>query len=263
MPRSRPKPKSQPTLKPEAKFEPAEIIPPTFQPIHALHFAELGAIWDGDKRIPSAVSRRSWAFARNLNPNNVNKWWYRQRALVRKARVRMLRDTYELPVGTPPVIEVKCEEEKVDICASSDGSEASESLRLDALDAHNLGSDDTLVDGLVPNVKMELRKGAYTRAYTRLFSSLGLISRPSSPCSESRQGSLPPSSPPARSPSPFVSCYPLSLPGSDTDWNVTSDSEDAMPLNEYDNELWCRGIILAARSLFSVSKFTPRLQRIA
>lgn len=237
---------------------------PTFQPIHALHFAELGAIWDSDQRIPSAASRRAWALARNLNPTNVHKWWCRQRMLVKKSRSRMPQGTYELPVGTPPVIEVKLEETKVDICAPGDGSEAGGSPRPDALGADNLGSDDTLVDAIASNVKIEPRKGAYTRAYARLFSSPGLISRPSSPCSDSRQSSLPPSSPP-RSPSPFALCYPLSLPASDADWDVTSDPEDTMPLDDANDELWRRGIILAGRFLFSVSKFTPRLppQRIA
>ena len=175
----------------------------------------------------------------------------------------MLWDTYELPVGTPPVIEVKCEETTLNICVSGDGSEAGKSPRPDALGADNLGSDDTLVEAISSNPKMERRKCAYTRAYTRLFSSPAPISRPSSPCSDSRHSSLSPTSTPARSPSPLF-CYPLFLPSSNADLDTACGTEESMPLENADDELWSGGIILTARLFFSASTFTPYLhtQRI-
>ncbi|KAF9529593.1 hypothetical protein CPB83DRAFT_893397 [Crepidotus variabilis] len=75
-----------------------------FQPIHAVHFLELNKIWNADLRIPSAGSRRAWAAARNLNPNNVHAWWYRRRTVAKKLRIKIPHDSYELEVGIPPEI---------------------------------------------------------------------------------------------------------------------------------------------------------------
>lgn len=78
--------------------------PTPFQQIHALHFEELSKAWETDRRIPSVKSRRAWAEARNLKPHNVHSWWYRRRPLARKLKIKIPHGTYELDIGTPPII---------------------------------------------------------------------------------------------------------------------------------------------------------------
>lgn len=75
-----------------------------YRPIHPLHSAELSALWPADPRIPTPASRTAWALARDLNPINVNAWWYRRRKVAKKLRVKIPRDEYVLDIGTPPVI---------------------------------------------------------------------------------------------------------------------------------------------------------------
>ena len=78
---------------------------PAFSPITLAHFDELWSIWTADKRIPTTRSRKQWSAARNLNPITVNTWWARRKARAKKSGIPIPEDTYELPVGTPPVIE--------------------------------------------------------------------------------------------------------------------------------------------------------------
>jgi hypothetical protein len=61
-------------------------------------------IWPPDRRIPSVASRRAWAFARNLNLDSVNCWWYRRKLVSSRARLTIPKNTYELDVGTPPTL---------------------------------------------------------------------------------------------------------------------------------------------------------------
>ncbi|KAJ7125619.1 hypothetical protein C8R43DRAFT_1029596, partial [Mycena crocata] len=75
------------------------------------HFDELALIWPADPRIPSPESRRAWALARNLAPSNVHKWFQRRRPIAKKLRLKIPNDTYELPVGNPPVITIVIKDE--------------------------------------------------------------------------------------------------------------------------------------------------------
>ncbi|KIL65285.1 hypothetical protein M378DRAFT_32591, partial [Amanita muscaria Koide BX008] len=67
--------------------------------IPPVHLEELAAIWDADKRMPSASSRRAWALARRLRPDQVNNWFYRKKGAAKKNGIVLPRETYELPVG--------------------------------------------------------------------------------------------------------------------------------------------------------------------
>ena len=70
--------------------------------IPAIHLEELAAIWNADKRTPTAASRRAWALARNVSPVKVNNWWYRKKTLARKNGIVLPEETYDLPVGIVP-----------------------------------------------------------------------------------------------------------------------------------------------------------------
>jgi len=69
----------------------------------------LAQIWEGDRRIPTSASRRAWSLARNINAANVNTWWYRQKAVAKKAKIIIPHGTYDLPIGNPPDLSVKIE----------------------------------------------------------------------------------------------------------------------------------------------------------
>lgn len=68
------------------------------------HILELQEIWILDKRMPTADSRRAWATARNLGTRNVSNWFYRKQRTAKTAGIELLTDTYELPIGTPPML---------------------------------------------------------------------------------------------------------------------------------------------------------------
>ncbi|PPQ79748.1 hypothetical protein CVT24_010122 [Panaeolus cyanescens] len=72
--------------------------------MHAVHYAELKAIWPANPRIPSTVSRRAWAVARNLDPQRVNSWWSRAKLSAKLRGVCIPDESYELDVGVPPEI---------------------------------------------------------------------------------------------------------------------------------------------------------------
>lgn len=160
-----------------------------YQRLQQVHFDELTRIWDGDRRIPSASSRRAWAEARNLNPVNVNSWWYRRRDYAKKLRIKIPKDTYELEAGEPPPVPVKEEvkEEElstVSLFASSDGT---------LVDVHH-PSDDTVFNASLYDSSELAQDGTddKNRAYTQ-------VSSP--PRRKCRVGytPLPPSSPISRS----------------------------------------------------------------
>ncbi|KAF8649405.1 hypothetical protein AX16_005846 [Volvariella volvacea WC 439] len=83
------------------------------------HYDELRAIWEADKRIPTVKSRRKWCEARNIGTQAVNRWWSRRKQEAKKVGITIPDETYELPVGTPPVIEekpnIKQEPESIDV----------------------------------------------------------------------------------------------------------------------------------------------------
>ncbi|KAJ7366611.1 hypothetical protein DFH08DRAFT_1003802 [Mycena albidolilacea] len=82
-----------------------------------VHFDELFAIWPADPRIPSVESRRAWSLARNITPSyvhNASFWFSRRRPVAKKLRLKIPAETYELPVGTPPVVPIVIKDEPVD-----------------------------------------------------------------------------------------------------------------------------------------------------
>ncbi|KAF9466321.1 hypothetical protein BDZ94DRAFT_1306313 [Collybia nuda] len=85
--------------------------PQVYQPMALAHLDELAKIWDADKRTPSVLSRRAWALARNLKPEQVHRWWYRRKKVAKKARITIPNGSYELPIGTPPTIDQLVKEE--------------------------------------------------------------------------------------------------------------------------------------------------------
>ncbi len=88
-------------------------------------------LWEADRRIPSVNSRRAWAEARNLKPHNVHNWWYRRRPLARKLKIKIPRETYELDVGTPPIIPLPEEVSKEQIAENDDSVGSDSTLPVD------------------------------------------------------------------------------------------------------------------------------------
>ena len=123
-----------------SSFYDQPVTKPNYDPIAPVHFEELSNIWENDRRIPTAASRTAWSLARNLNPINVNSWWYRRKVVAKKFKIKIPGDSYELDVGIPPLVVVKLEELPTSICATkSAGSDP-------AFTDSNSGAGDTLVD---------------------------------------------------------------------------------------------------------------------
>ncbi|KAK7061117.1 hypothetical protein VNI00_000853 [Paramarasmius palmivorus] len=80
---------------------------PTLQGIPKVNILELEFIWELDHRIPSLRSRRDWALARNLDPQNVHRWFWRKRSYARSKGIDVPPESeiYDLEIGVPPVIE--------------------------------------------------------------------------------------------------------------------------------------------------------------
>ncbi|RDB29968.1 hypothetical protein Hypma_013751 [Hypsizygus marmoreus] len=170
---------------------------PHSQPPAPEHLLELTAIWDADQRTPSVLSRRAWALARNLRVDAVQRWWHRRRQTAKRAGETLLEETYELDVGTPPVLveAVKAEEQEEEGGGKGHGvvrntRGRAKRAKAEAQDLDTMLSSDTLVFSSPASRK---------RAYIHRSSSLP-TSRSPSP--------LPPSSPPRLSSSPA----PLSPP---------------------------------------------------
>ncbi|KAI3619937.1 hypothetical protein WG66_002961, partial [Moniliophthora roreri] len=70
---------------------------------------ELDAIWEADKRTPTLQSRRNWANARKINPQLVNRWYWKKKSYAKRQGVQLPSDTemYELDVGIPPEIQLE------------------------------------------------------------------------------------------------------------------------------------------------------------
>lgn len=119
-------------------FDYQSVTKPSYDPIAPAHFAELSNIWENNRRIPTIASRVAWSLARNLNPINVNSWWYRRKVVAKKFKIKIPDDSYELDVGTPPLVIVKSEELPRAIYAPESASSDP------ALP--NSGAGDTLVD---------------------------------------------------------------------------------------------------------------------
>ncbi|KAF6759425.1 hypothetical protein DFP72DRAFT_134905 [Ephemerocybe angulata] len=72
---------------------------PTYKRLTANHFAQLHAIWDADRRIPTVASRRAWANARGVNPDNVHGWWSRRAQKAKAMGIECSREAYDMEVG--------------------------------------------------------------------------------------------------------------------------------------------------------------------
>ncbi|KIJ98422.1 hypothetical protein K443DRAFT_627921 [Laccaria amethystina LaAM-08-1] len=101
---------SQGTSTSNKRLRKSEKATPAYQAPSTIHFEELAQIWEGDQRIPTAASRRAWCLARNINPANINNWWYRRKVVAKKAKITIPEGTYDLPIGNPPDLS-KVEEE--------------------------------------------------------------------------------------------------------------------------------------------------------
>ncbi|THU99004.1 hypothetical protein K435DRAFT_514790 [Dendrothele bispora CBS 962.96] len=89
-------------------FQRTKIPPANLQELHALLDA------DPAKRLPSLISRRRWAEARNLDVDVVHRWWRRQRFKAKKNKYLVSdAETYDIPVGTPPIIDPETEEQQL------------------------------------------------------------------------------------------------------------------------------------------------------
>ncbi|KAJ7432342.1 hypothetical protein FB451DRAFT_1573177 [Mycena latifolia] len=94
-----------------------------------VHIEELSVIWPADPRIPSVESRRAWAIARNIIPGKVHDWFSHRRRTAKKLRLKIPAETYELPVGTPPVIPVVVKDEPVEPDVPPTTAQPSKSLK--------------------------------------------------------------------------------------------------------------------------------------
>jgi hypothetical protein len=64
---------------------------------------ELWSIWRADPRVPSIISRRSWAISRNANPRLVDSWFLRRKTCAKKAGQPIPDGLYDLPLN-PPIV---------------------------------------------------------------------------------------------------------------------------------------------------------------
>lgn len=201
---------------------------PQFQSIHVVHFAELNALWELDRRIPSITSRKAWADARNLKPQNVHSWWYRRRILARKLKIKIPLGNYELEIGTPPEIPPPATKPDPEVESLLDTlSDTARSSTGMAVSSDNLPPTSYFVEKNPYFEALASEMSAYIRSSSPVCPSLvqESFSRSSSP--------LPPSSPPlSSSPSEFVALSPfpdacsLSLP---EDIMLCDDSDDCEP----------------------------------
>lgn len=189
--------------------------PSNYDTPSSLHYKELFAIWAVDMRTPTADSRRRWAMARNLDAAKFNNWWYRRKMLAKKAGIKIPDGTYELDVGTPPVISpdpVKLESHEDEVCVRVDPTGSSDiDVRLSSAaptlcDGPN-GSDELLIPSSDTAISTDYPEATEKCAYTHV----SLLSRSSptvrgsvspvihAPASSS-PGYLPCSSPPITSP---------------------------------------------------------------
>lgn len=66
-----------------------------------VHLNELNAIWASNPEVPSVVSRRAWAEARNIDPAKVHTWFSRRKCNTLAKGGQVFEGSYELPVDAP------------------------------------------------------------------------------------------------------------------------------------------------------------------
>ncbi|KAJ7935428.1 hypothetical protein B0H13DRAFT_475185 [Mycena leptocephala] len=106
--------RAQPAAQPKGTNTQVQATPAETGRLALVHFDELFAIWPADPRIPSVESRRAWALARNITPSYVHAWFQRRRPAAKKLKLKIPDETYELPVGTPPVVPIVIKDEPVE-----------------------------------------------------------------------------------------------------------------------------------------------------
>ncbi|KAG6911281.1 hypothetical protein DXG01_002120 [Tephrocybe rancida] len=130
------------------KVEEKENALVILQPLSLIHLDELHKIWGADKRIPTVESRREWAAARNLAPQDVHRFFSRQKGLVKKKHRGLPKGTYTLPVGTPPVIK-----EKEEVPPPNQRCRKARRLTIKAEQSDDLPTSYTLVASSPPKKK--------------------------------------------------------------------------------------------------------------
>ena len=198
------------------------------------HLTELSGIWNTDKRMPTPESRRAWALARRLKSEVVHRWWYRHKQLAKKAGIKLPKETYDLPVGTPPTIEMPVKQEEL-------GHEDDDpKTRLLQIRLNHEKVDDNRLEHSSPATTLRTVKDLDSDCLTlRSSSPPGIYSRHAYTHSvNSARSSLPPSSPPSSS---TPSCSPPYPPGPDVPLflptvvpkaSLEPENKDALPL-------WC------------------------
>ncbi|KAH8827399.1 hypothetical protein DL96DRAFT_1710527 [Flagelloscypha sp. PMI_526] len=65
---------------------------------------ELENIWENNRRIPTAASRRQWALARNIEPSRVHHWFSNRVRKARQEGIPVTPGEYHLDVGNPKML---------------------------------------------------------------------------------------------------------------------------------------------------------------
>ena len=171
-------------------------------------------------------SRRAWAEARNLKPHNVHSWWYRRRPLARKLKIKIPHGTYELDIGTPPIIPPPEEVPEEQNAENGDSFASDSTLPVDMRSSPLSGMDFATSETCGSEVhsifaknplfeELSAEMDAYISSSPKLGSLLvySTLSRGNSP--------LPPSSPPPSSSSPPP--WSLALPKDIITEDITVD----------------------------------------
>jgi hypothetical protein len=92
-----------------AQSKPKQTYKSTPVPALPLHvISELWSLWNADPRVPTASSRRKWSALRQVDSSKVSTWFWRRKALAKKAGNPISQDTYELsldrPAPSPPPV---------------------------------------------------------------------------------------------------------------------------------------------------------------
>jgi len=89
---------------------------PTPGRLHPIHIRELWSIWIDDPRVPTITSRNAWAKARNIDGIHVHRWFSSRKYQLKKQKIQdgltVSHETYDLPIGTPPIVKLEEEEEE-------------------------------------------------------------------------------------------------------------------------------------------------------
>ncbi|KAF5375939.1 hypothetical protein D9615_008270 [Tricholomella constricta] len=236
-----PKAKLKPKLKPKPKTEATEPILTavaqslSLQPLALVHMDELAKIWDADKRTPTVASRRAWALARGVKPDHVHRWWARRKQVAKRKQELggIPSGTYELPVGSPPIVEVKREATPLELLKVHGNIQVKE----EATGVVQLGSDAPSSDRTLIACPPRHRKKHYLRSSSRPSSPLLPPSSPPPPLS---------SVPPSPSPVPSTAVTPLLL-------LCSPSSTESRSKEVTKSEVWCTD---GQSSLFERPAFT-------